>query len=84
MSEKEERNISVTQAEMQEMREHMNGKRGILVKHEQETRKQRRAKEDVRPIHNNRSKTCARTGNKLFIKMSRFYMSIRNKQLKLA
>lgn len=79
-----EKNISVSRSELQEMRKHMNGKSGVLVQHSEPNRKDRRAKEDLRPIHNNRAKTSARTGNKLFIKMSRFYMSLRNKQLKLS
>lgn len=46
-----------------------------------DNRRTRKQKEILHPVNNNREQTKARKGNRLFIKMSRFYMAITNKKM---
>lgn len=75
------KNVTFTSTEIREWKESLRGKRGTLL-HDEPNRKTRRQSELTKPIHNNRKKTSARIGNKLYVKMSRFYMAVTDKRLR--
>lgn len=80
-TENESVNVPFSSKEIREWKESLNGKRGTILNVEP-NRKERREKEDTRPIRNNRSKSKARKGNRLYNKMSAFYMSVTDKKLR--
>lgn len=70
-------NYTVTAAEVRETKEHMNGRRGVIYKHDIPNRIERRKKEEA-AILNNRSNPKKR--QKVHLRMAWFALSLQGKQ----
>jgi hypothetical protein len=74
-----EKNTPFTETEIKEWKEAAPGKRDTILNNEP-NRKARRLKETTVPVQNNRPKTKGRKGNRVFMKMAAFALSIHNKK----